>query len=511
MPIHGNVHSPARLGSNLSQKTMTVLKADDYLYLRSPYGATTDIVQKLFIRPSELAFSPAYTTFVIDKTSPDVVSNYEAGTLIHIAPDDSAPLFLTSSFIGGAHGYSGMIEITATNHGKTYQDVGSQWVDSVAKKFTIVKIVDTDHIWIIPNDETPWQYPIFVIRYSTTGNLTHFSGATNTAGITIASKVAGQMIPSIKNKILSIKLDGLTLGGNGIYKANTVVIDESYDVVNPASAIVNLQARVGSLTAPEINVGDTMFTQETKYTFYAASCLVYNKFTPKQTMSFGYYGFMQSGPLYPSGVLTKLKQYIPKTLPIALGGTDYDFRTVKDITSLPATASFSAAYWANADSPPERSIQYLSTAADALQHGFALGYLKGKGVELTLKDSATVPFKLQNTKKQYPQAIDKSVAITTNTTYHGYCFRNYFPANELPAGKIGQYFVKEGTDVYLYLDYTGVITDTVAIPKTYQGKTITLVERSANVSYSDTVTGATLTVDVIAANPQTGFLILKLT
>jgi len=512
-PTHGLspylVHNLTNV--NLAQN-ITVLKADNYVYLRTAFNSTQDIVQKLFVGTSDVAYSPGYTTHLIAKTAADTAFAYEADTIIHVNPDDAAPLFLTTSYIGAAHGLNNVRIVTSNNHGKTVEDVGSQWADTNNRKFTIIKIVDINTLWILGNPANA-NYPKWYIYSVITGNLTHFSGATHTDTITITTQVNSQLIPAIKNKTLTVKLNGTnTLTTNGIYKANNVVISEYYDVVNPISAIWYLQSQVGSSTQPAINTGDTMFSQETKYTYYDnAACLVYNKFTPKQEMDFGYYGFIQSSPLYVSGSLSKMKHYIPKALPITLGATSYDFRTVKDVTSFPVRAEITAPYWQDANSPPERAIQYLSNSSDALQVGFAMGYLKGKGVETNLKNSTTETYRLETTKKQYPRAFNIVAYLNINTVYEGYCFRNYFAASELATGKIGQYFVKEGTDVYLYLDYTGVIADTVAIPTAYRGKTITLVEKSANVSYSDTVTGATLAVDVVEATPQTGFLILKLT
>jgi hypothetical protein len=136
--------------------------------------------------------------------------------------------------------------------------------------------------------------------------------------------------------------------------------------------------------------------------------------------------------------------------------------------------------------------------------------LKGKGVEANLKDSANEAIWVHTSKKQYPKALSASGYITTGQTYEGYCFRNYFDAASLPAKKIGQYFVTDGNDTYLYLDYNGVIEDTITMPENLIGKAISILEKSANVAISDTVVAATLFVDVTTATPEYGFAILKI-
>lgn len=495
-------------------ENITVLKVDDYIYLRTAFSSTQDIVQKLFIGESDLAFSPQYTTFLISNTVADTAFIYESGTLIHIAPDDAAPVFLNSSYIGAAHGYISMIALVSNGHGKTVQDVGSQWTDTLNRKFTIVKIINENTLWILGNDA--WelaQYPKFYIHYFVTGNLTHFLGATHTDNIVLGSQSNAQMIPAIKDKALTIKLNGeTTLTENGLYTANTVVIEEYYEAVNPVSAGLYLQSQVGSSLQPAINTGDTMFIQENKYTYYDnASCLVYNKFTPKQTMDFGYYGFTQSDGLYSSGLLTKLKQYIPKTLPITLDSTEYDFRTIEDIDTIPATASFSSTYWENADSPPERFIQYLAYEDGSLQVGRSAGFLKGKGVETTLKDSATTPIVLNTSSKIYFHGIDGESNMEVDNVYEGYCFRNYFAVNELAIGRIGEAYIKDGEDTYLYLDWNMALNDAIEMPDDLVGKTITILEKSDNVVLKNTIVPSVLLPVIKTATPQNGFAILKIT
>ena len=52
-------------GSGLKQNTMSVLKNDDYVYLRTSFSETEDLIQKLFVGTAYEAFSPAYTTSII--------------------------------------------------------------------------------------------------------------------------------------------------------------------------------------------------------------------------------------------------------------------------------------------------------------------------------------------------------------------------------------------------------------------------------------------------------------
>jgi len=504
----------AQHGTKLNlPENITVVKNDDYVYLRTAYSEEKDVVQKLFIGISDISFSPGYTTFLIAKSDADTVFAYEAGTLIHINPDDAAPIHLNTSYIGAAHGLSNLRVVAATLHGKTVQDVGSEWIDGGGYKHYIIKIVNENTLWILAENLHRDWYPKWYMRTSITGNLTHSAGATNTGAITISSSVAGQLLPAIKNKTLSVKLNGSSaIIANGTYKANNVVVDEYYEVVNPSDSLLFIQENVGSATQPAINTGEVMFTQETKYTYFENSvCLVYNKFTPKQIMDFDYYGFFQSSPLYVSGALSKLNQYIPKSLPITISGTPYDFREIKDITTMPATANFTNTYWENANDPPERSIQFLANSSNERQVGFSMGLFKGKGVESNRKDKVTNAFSIATSKKQYPHGIDSKITLVNDTVYEGYVFRAYFDPTTLPSGKIAEKFVKSGSETYLYLDYNSAVTDVISIPTEYRGKTITLMDKSENVSCEDFVTGETLTVEVTEATPNYGYLVLKLT
>lgn len=514
MGVFGNTfgNSLGSQGSNTNH-TMSVLKNTDYVYLRTSYSETQDLIQKLFIGSSDVAFSPAYVTYLITKETIDTISAYENGTYIHIASDDCAPVYMPTSYIGGSHGLSQNRTIICNNHGKTVEDVGSVWINGSSVKFIITKIVDANTFWMIQDNlHRDWYPKWYFSNNAPTGTLTHYSGATHTDNIIIGSSVAGMLIPAIKNKTLAIKLNGNTnLGVNGLYRCSSFVIEESYDIVNPADAIDYILSQVGSNTQPAINTGNAMYSLSNRYTYNDnSSCIVYNQFIPRQTVDFGYFGGTQSTSLYVNGSLSKIQEYIPKSLPINLSGTDYDFRTVKDITSLPTTVNLTSAYFEDANNPPERFVQYLANSASQRQVGFAIGFIKGKGLEVNRKNYVEKAFSMSTIKKQYPYEIDTKFTLVNNTVYSGYMFRAYFSAVSLPSGRIAQYSFKDGSDTYIYLDWNTAFTDTIVMPIKFIGKSISILEKSANVTITDSVVSANLSIVIAASTPQNGYAILKI-
>lgn len=483
------------------------------VWMRFAYNATNDLL--IQGRPFEAVAdnnnaSLLNQTNLISVGSYDGYIKYTNSTVIHQTTDDGAPIKLASTYIGGQHGSSDMVVVTKASHGKTVMDVGSEWLDSASNKFYIIRIFDANTIWFL--GENTGVGNIWSFSTMAAGTITHSAGATNTGSITTPTILnSQQLLPSIKNHSVQLLVNGnIDVNADMKVKGSFVDIIQTYDIVNPASVLANVRASLGSGVQPDLNVGNSAFTVNKNLRILAdGTNIVKTTFTFNQEANLDYIGFIQSSKMYTSGTLTKVKMFVPKSLTI--GG--YAFNTVADFTANPGSVlDFTSAYWGDVNSPVDRVTQFLALASDARQHAFTMGYIPNYGVMASRKDEVTNAWSFFTSSKSYPHAVDSKVTpIASGTVMQSKAFRKYFDVTTMPAGRVSNYFVEDGTDTYLYVEYNGVISDTITIPTAYQGKTITLIEKSANVSYTDSVTGATLAVNVVSANPLTGYLVLKLT
>ena len=92
--------------------------------------------------------------------------------------DDNCPVYLSSGYLGAGHGYDRARKITAAGHGKTYADIGSEWLAG-SNHVWLVRIVDENTLIFIGDNASN--------GYDTNGftatSLTHVSGATHTDAI----------------------------------------------------------------------------------------------------------------------------------------------------------------------------------------------------------------------------------------------------------------------------------------------------------------------------------------
>lgn len=490
-----------------------VAGSEDYMIVRFPYSATNDLL--LFTTPyKDLSYSNNTTVFdrthLISIASSEIYQSLVSSTLIHNTSGDHAPIKLASTYIGGDHGSSNVVKVTKVSHGKTVMDVGSEWLDGAGNKFYIIRILDADNIWFL--SENIGTGNIWSFRTMAAGTITHSANATNTDSITSPTiSNSNQLLPSIKNHTRSVTVNGnVVVTPDMMVKGSYIDIDETYDIVNPASALESIKSSVGSGVQPPLNDGNSAFTVAINYRILSdGTNIITTTFTFNQEAALDYIGFIQSNKMNVIATLTKVKMFVPKSL--SIGG--YDFNKVADFTANPAgVLDFTSEYWADANSPVDRVTQFLALADDSRQHAFSMGYIPNYGVMVNRKDLVTNAWSFFTSGKSYPHAVDSKVTpITTGTIYQSKAFRKYFDVSTMPVGRVSNYFVEDGTDTYLYVEYNGIISDTISIPVAYQGKTITLIEKSANVTYIDTITGATLAVEVVDATPLTGWLVIKLT
>ncbi|MEI6683417.1 MAG: hypothetical protein WCO44_12345, partial [Bacteroidota bacterium] len=494
--------------------TSVVVKKPD-IWVFTKYNDTSDL-RTQFTAFDSVAFSNNVinTSSYLVKKGSNNITGYDC-VILRALSDDAAPSNINGTFIGANHGCSDALLVTAAAHGKTDVDVGSEWKDNSNRKYYIVRIVDSGHLWVL--SENIGASDLWVFDNSLSGStLTHSANATHTGTITFTAYEQVQMVPAIKNRTVSIFLDGITQVGttDSTYYCEYLDIRENYDIVNPASVVDSLKVHVGSNPAPSLANGTAVIRQNITYRTQSNGAVVcFNDWTTVQQVNLGYMGFIQQDVLFAfSTPLLKLYAYMPKVLPITAGATTYDLRNPTDYSYNPsAPLYYTPIYWENATSPPDRMIEFLSTSAGVRKAAYHFGYIQDIGMGSYRKDNLNTAWMLFTTRKSYPHGIDdKMGVIPAGKTYQGVCFKSMYDVGSNPAGRISFNSVDVGKCAYLYLDYSAAMIDNIPLPQKYAGMDISVVEKSSNLSIGNTVAADNLNVTVTSASPMYGYAVLKL-
>jgi hypothetical protein len=128
-----------------------VIRSGDNVYIRTKWNATSDLVQSLKLAiatpdTQNSAVNGIAIGLIPIATLDAAVPTTPFSTTFKTTDDDMSPVNMNGTYIGGNHGaFVGKL-VTATAHGKTVQDVGSEWLDGSNHKFYIIKIVDCKSI-----------------------------------------------------------------------------------------------------------------------------------------------------------------------------------------------------------------------------------------------------------------------------------------------------------------------------------------------------------------------------
>jgi len=502
---------------NITGKKLTLLKSGVYLYIRSEFDSTRDLVQKWKTSGSVVFGNnnpvTPWTTTLVSKTALNESSVFDAGTFIHTASDDACPANYNGTYIGANHGPASMIVVSSAIHGKTNEDVGSEWTDGSGRKFYILRVVDTNTLWVlsenIGSDSNKWDFDS-----SITGDLTHSQNATHTSIISVESQSNNQLEYCIKNVVRKIIIDGnAEISEDGIYYTSELDIIDEYDIINPVALIDYLVSNVGDSEAPDYSMAESQVYNNINYHINQnGSCVIYYHWLVNQEIDLGYMGFLQMERLYTGGSYTKRKQYMPKVLPISDGVKTWTLTDIEDMNSLPATAlDFTSAYYETAGVPPDRMVQFLADSGDVLKIGFAMGYVPEIGISENRNDLVSKAWQIYTTGKHYPHGIDDKLGnLASGTYYNAIVYRQYFRPQFTGYENTSAFYThKVGNFTYVYLDYhVEALLDKITLPVELNGKLVTVVEKTSNITlHSDFVSQSKILLSKSGSNY--GYLVLK--
>jgi len=502
-----------------NSESITLLEADRSMYLkksgysialRCPFNDIYDLLQTMYtnrnlgvVTSDENPIFNLDGTYLMDKNIS--LTESWSGVWWHNTRDDIAPPNYDNTYIGGNHGANCVRLLTATNHGKTNDDLGSAWVDGGAKIWYIIKIVNTNALWVIADftGSTFWQ---FDTSATITGSvLTHSANAIHTNSINFTASSITQFKPSVKDISLSILIDGVIVPEDDkVYRCEFVDIVQTYGIADPRTTMAYMKINIGKqiyeALADETVIAD--FHMSLRYRFFAnGMCVIYHSMQNDTALRSPYWGCIQANALsYNSGIVN-LYAYIPRTLPIVGSVKTWDFKTPELISGTFETINFDSATWQDANVPPYRFTQIIKNASDVPIIGFTLGYSLQKSDTLPATREANTTragFISSTTRKQYPLIYRKSSTTISDLMYvECLGFRGYFDPNAISPATVFQYY-EEGNALIVLLDiHQSVAFEQFTLPSKWVGKDVTVLDTDGVITiHNSMVTSEGLVVSV---------------
>jgi len=484
--------------ANIKNK-VRVLKVSNNIYVRSYFNETKDVVTHYNINIGYTNLNVGIVaTYLIDKAAADTATAYTAGVNIHSSGDDICPWSTgNTGYIGGNHGFN-TANVTVASHDKVNADVGSIWTDGT-NQWYLANIIDSTHLhFSCIATGSPWA-----TTSSVSGStLTHVSGATNTATVTITAQALLQAAPISLNRSQKVLLDGkFDITDSVLSYADFVDIVDVYDIVDPSTIVITYPVNWSNgspwvrnkITYRLSNFGSTVV-------YYTAEIL--------RALNLGYMGFLQSDKVN-KGTYDKVFAYMPKVLT----NNGYDLKAIIDFTSNPSVSlNYTDTYLESTSNPPDRLIEFLGDNDGTKRVGYAHGYniVYGHGKSASRDANNTNQWNIHTSGKSYPHCIDNLGNISAGTVFQVIVYRQYFDPQLYP-NTTCVYHHKIGNIDMVYIDIHQNVTNLkIQLPSFLTGKAITLVEKNSDLTL---VTDEVVASDgvIVTVTNNYGYAVLKLT
>lgn len=486
---------------------LRALKQGDTVFVRTSFSPANDLIVRVGKGTNrQLNFNHA---FLIPAAAGMTLAELSGGRLIHANGDDSVPWNINGTSIGGNHGCSDSRELTCPDHGRTTADLGTLWEDAAGVKYVILKIPDTNRLWVISTNMG--QGAIWKFQNIITGTSLKAVGRDLALNITKNDMV--QLTPACRIKQQEYLLDGKTPLVDG-QPATGDYLDlvEDYDIINPGALVQDLVDHPGVERSFPAGHLAAVINNHITYRFYANGAnVIRHESQALQDFNLGFMLFIMTAKLTQGGNYATHDYYIPKIPPFTQDNIKYDFRGLQDYsTALVTPLRFSSASKNIADPQnlPDRFIQFLGRKdGDQTVHevGFALGYslIHGLSVPAQRARNTREALMIWTSSKTYPFAIDSKMGnpIRAGTKFDCLGYRQYFypPAQK---NATAFYWHEEGGDTVVYADYHKAVDHEVfALPPALTGKTITVVEKTPSLTlHTDKTVPATGVVLSVTGN-----------
>lgn len=464
---------------------LRVVKQGDLVWVRSRFSPTHDLVQ--LIGKGENGQINFDKVFISPATAGLRIVDLIGSLLINPNSDESTPWNLNGTYIGANHGCSDARALTCPAHGLTTADLGSEWTDGAGTRFTVLKIPDPDHIWVLSANSGAAD----VWRFTGEVKGTALRRSRNGATLPFRAAEMVQLRPACRFRRQEYLIDGATpLAADTAVECLSLDLVEEFDVVSPTAVLRDAIANAGrerDMAAPGL---EAVVANRIVYRFLPnGATVIHHEADAKQEFELGYMGFIQAGPLATPAPLSVRDLYIPGTLPFTQDGRRWDFARIENfLAAPPRPLSFSTRQGNVADPGrlPDRCVQLLGRKEGdrtVYEVGFAYGYSLTQGMTAPAKRVANCgeALVLYSSGKSYPRAIDakaKGGRIPTGIRFDCLAYRQYFWPGAFPNATCC-YWHKEGEETVLYLAYhKPVERDVIRLPAEFAGRSIRVVEKT---------------------------------
>lgn len=500
----------------------TIKKVGNDIYIRSSFDSTYDLIQKV-----TLATDVAFTNNTVNVqgarkalktvTDNDVAWGHASSIKLASQGDSSAPIKYNGTYIGGNHGAFVVKEITATGHGKTVVDVGSEWVDGLPRKWYLMRVVDANKLWFI--SENLSVAPAWSFSNTLTGStLTHSASATNTGAITVASSVSTQLWPALQSQTKKIMLDGITeVTADGTYLCTTLDIVNSYTIPNVAAVLTYVRSLVGGATQPSF-IDSSIAPDVSRCITYRyaenGSCTIIDSVRNYNQLTLDYFGGTQAEALEYTG--KQLWQYIPRMTPIVGTVKTWDFKSQENISGTFETLTIDSSKFTDVNNPPDRMAQIVKTSGVS-EFGLMIGFspVRSVGLPATRKTLISESCFISALRKQYLKALNgggsafTSNILPVNSVYDIVAYRAYWSAETCPEATSFIWF-RDGKNIIVIADFHQNVTcSKLPLPTYFSGLDVTVIDKTPTLTLhgSGVLSSDGLLVSVTSGY---GYIVLKL-
>ena len=506
----------AAFGSQLSsvpiRKTqgLTVIALGTEMALRYSADATRDIVEPFSLSHANFANmtpmvmyqnSTQAQVYLVPSATSDasVFPTIAAGvTASNVAGqgDDNAPIYADWSYVGGNHGWFGATTVTMTAHGKTNADRGSQWSDGT-RTYTLLKVIDANNV-LIGHQYTVSSGIVTGSTIAPAATLTHVSGATNTASITIVGgAVAGPIHPATHTHVVSALLDGKPIR-DGSTAGEVLTVTETYTIVSFKALIDYSRANIGADPFANIAALGAHSRVSNTYRITALGKVISQTATALEATQPVIICTQAMPVAVPSG--GTLEQFIPGVGTV----NGCDFRTFAPVASLTGDTTIVLANQLTAGDPPNRMIQWAKDSGGVRAWGQMIGILPVMdGKPATRKSNGTDTngwFIDNSTKKNYPR-ISVSRLLAIGDTVTASTFRRYLTPDAPP-----EQVITDGARYWVTIDQPAAnASKVIARTPRITGRALTVIGTATVTPDRTFVTGEGITY----TNSAPGYLLAE--
>lgn len=507
----------------LSGGNVTAVLSAGYLYVRTAWNATNDLVERVSynlggpstatndtVAPNGMRLIPVATSAANTVSTYNAVAAYP-GQLAG-QTDDSPPVNYNNTYNGGGHSPSMGKLVPATAHGKATADEGSTYTSN-GVTWTLMKVIDANNLWMMSANTgtaTIWAYNTAALP---DGTMTHASGGVNVGNFTFAGTTTIEMRPSAQNLSKTVLMNGaVPLTVDGVYTCQFIEISESYSLPNMESVAVAIRAAVGT---GGVSFIDPSLQQQITCSYLwhwedNGSLTVRATVAAVQDVSLavnsGYIGFVQSQPIIWSAANSEtVNLYIPRVNAIVGSIKTWNFSSVEDIlTNGFEQIDLVASTWSAPTNPPERMVQIVKTSGGVNRFGYVHGYSRQSGVGANLANYATNQSgRITSVRKMYMFGLSKlstflsgGSTFATGQSLSAVAYRIPYDLTTLTQATCWA-VRQDGATAECIVDFhQNVAGLSLPINPKYNGKTVTVLDSQGSITLGGTVVAGAISCTV---------------